>query len=378
MALDFSKSSKMINQVMGEAEDTNMDEKKRDIPIDQIDEYPLNEYLFGYENQDFADEVIGEDGFHGVIEVCAMEDGRYEILSGHRRFRACKANGYPTIPCVVNEYLSDDERLKRVIRGNLLNRVLTPLNYARCLSEYEKVLKKGPKEEQKGIRDKMAKFFHISPAAVGRYLSLNNLIPEFQELCDKTNYPYTNLMPVSSKPEEFQRKVYDALYKLAPNNDVAELSRNIIEQQVNIIQQREDRDQDNRQVGTRGVVPREDVVMADTPMKPENPLPEKKPESMGTNTDTFAKKEWKPMYDEDDEDDFIVETAPVHVHQPLDETEDLETEDFVPEEEIAEEPKDKEINFYLDRLERIVEDAVLEDKGKIIGRLQKIMDVLAK
>lgn len=377
MALDFSKSSKMINKVMGEAEDTNMDEKKRDIPVDQIDEYPLNEYLFGYENQDFADEVIGEDGFHGVIEVCAMENGRYEILSGHRRFRACKANGYKSIPCVVNEYLPDDERLKRVIRGNLLNRVLTPLNYARCLKEYEKVLMKGSKEEQKGIRDNMARFFHISPAAVGRYLSLNNLIPEFQELCDKNNYPYTNLMPVSSKPEKIQKKVYDALLKIAPGGNVAELSRSIIEQQVNIILQREDREKENKQIGTRGVIPKADVLMTDSPLAPVNVGPENKKTGNYTAADIHERENTEPFIEDDEaEDDIFTDSEPVNVN-PVDEREEQETEVFVPEEE-KNEPRDREMDFYLSRLEKIVEDAIFENKEKIIKRLQRLMDVLSE
>ncbi len=379
MALDFSKSNNMINKVMGEANETDMDEKKRNISVDEIDENPMNEYLFGYDNQDFANEVIEEDGFHGVIEVCAMENGRYEILSGHRRFRACKANGYKTIPCVVNEYLPKDERTKRVIRGNILNRVLTPLNYARCLSEYEKILMNGPKEEQKGIRENMAKFFNISVAKVGRYLSLNNLIPEFQKLCEEVNYPYTNLMPVTAKSEEMQKKVYKSLEKIAPNGDIAQLSARIIEQQVNMVMLQEEREKSNKQINTRGVIPQNDAVMTDTPSPffDEEITEQETKKNFQNNNDVFIADDIETDDEEDEtEDDVFAEPEPIDMPGSFAEDENKVEEVYVPEKE-KDEPRDREMNFYLDRIEIIAKGASFENKAKIIDRLKELLDILS-
>lgn len=387
MALDFSKSSKMINKVMGETNEINMDEKKRDIPLDEIDENPKNEYLFGYADQDYADEIIGEDGFHGVIEVCALPNGRYEILSGHRRYRACRANGYKTIPCVVNEYMSDEDRLKRVIRGNVLNRKLTPLNYARCMNEYKTLIMRDKKYKGKTSAE-IARFFHVSQAGVERYLSLNKLIPEFQALCDQINYPYTNLLSVAGLPEKTQECLYKELSSIAPDGNVSELSRAVIEQQIQVQIRKEHREQDGTK--TRGIPQRESMIREepsdDNSQKTADPAVEEKGLEGIQSFDDADSFGYSPV-----QEDTAEESAQEEIQIPtgqkaksvadfLDNVSDEESggvpDDRNKEPNLA---RDREIIFYLDRIEQIAAaGAIYDDKQKIIDQLNRLIDLVSR
>lgn len=384
MALDFSKTSKMINKVMGETNEINMDEKKRDIPLDEIDENPKNEYLFGYADQDYADEIIGEDGFHGVIEVCALPNGRYEILSGHRRYRACKTNGYKTIPCVVNEYMSDDERLKRVIRGNVLNRKLTPLNYARCMSEYKSLIMRDKKYKGKTSAE-IARFFHVSQAGVERYLSLNKLIPEFQNLCDQINYPYTNLLGVAALPKETQENLYKELAGIAPDGNIADLSRSVIEQQIQVQLRKEQRALDGAK--TRGIPQRESLIREDLPADKSQQNTDSAVEEKGIENIQAFGDEDDYVFDSDHED-MAGGSMQQDVQPPLEKTEAGFSDDTADEEYSSEPDKqdeessfarDSEILFYIDRIEQIAaEGAIFDNKQKIIDQLNRLIELVSR
>ena len=136
-SLDFKKNTKMVTQVMKKSSD-DLNNKKRDIPMDQIDMNPDNEEIFGLDDIDYLAENIDEDGFQGAIEVYALDNGRYEICSGHRRFLAMKQLGKDMIPCIVTENVDDVTKAKRLVKSNILNRKMSPLKWAKTLAYYEK------------------------------------------------------------------------------------------------------------------------------------------------------------------------------------------------------------------------------------------------
>jgi ParB family chromosome partitioning protein len=99
-------------------EDENL-ERVRDIPIDMIDNFP------GHPFKVIDDESMGElaDSIsaHGVqtpIVVRQKEDGRYELISGHRRKRACEIAGVGTIPAIVR-VMNRDEAILFMVESNL-------------------------------------------------------------------------------------------------------------------------------------------------------------------------------------------------------------------------------------------------------------------
>ena len=108
---DDDNSAKLVNKVIKKVEE-DMDNKKRDIEIDLIDMNNDNESVFGLDDIDYLAENIKEDGFSGAIAVYALDNGRYEISSGHRRYLAAKQLGMKTIPAIVSENVDDITKAK--------------------------------------------------------------------------------------------------------------------------------------------------------------------------------------------------------------------------------------------------------------------------
>lgn len=228
--LDFKKNSKMVTKVMKNSSE-DMNNKKRDIDISLIDLNPDNEAIFGHDDIDYMSETIKEDGFSGAIEVYALDNGRYEISSGHRRFLASKQLGHKTIPAIVSENVDEKTKSKKLIKSNILNRKMTALKFAKALAYYrEKVL-----YDYKGEKTKeLARVFNMSHTGVKRYLQLLNLAPELQKYADDENVPYTNLISLTKLDSEDQMKVYAALKETYNNVDNVFLSASnvVVEQNV--------------------------------------------------------------------------------------------------------------------------------------------------
>lgn len=207
--------------------------EKVNLPIELIDEHPDNETVF---NMDFIAELaeVMADGYYGAIEVYQKDDGRYEILSGHRRFRARKLNGEKTIPAIISEKPSEIERAKRLILSNIHNRVLTPLDYARCIEYYiDHVLVpsgfKGDKTKE------CSKVFMKSTTHIKRYLALNKMIPEIKELLITTTFPFTALDGARTFNIEEQKALLDEIQKFKKENPDTEISELYIKQIIHQI-----------------------------------------------------------------------------------------------------------------------------------------------
>lgn len=236
MALDFNKtqSKAMVDNVMKKVDDTELDNKKRDIPLDLIDLNPDNEEIFGYEDIEHLAARISENGFYGAIDVYAKKDGRYEISSGHRRYLACKSLGWKTIPCIISADVNDVDKAKHLIEGNIHNRVMTPYKTAKALEYYDIHVISLNKKELRGTgfdRQKvLAEVFNISRTSVGRYLAILKLIPELQELTKEKNAPYNNIIGLSVLSKGDQLSVYHDLEKIAGEDGINSLSKTLIEQ----------------------------------------------------------------------------------------------------------------------------------------------------
>jgi len=233
--LDFKKNSKIVTQVMkSSSEDLN--NKKRDIDLSLIDMNPDNEDVFGLDDIDYLAENISEDGFAGAIEVYALDNGRYEISSGHRRYLAAKKIGMDKIPCIVSENVDDKTKSKRLVKSNILNRKMTPLKWAKTLNYYKThVLYDFPGKKN----DELARVFKMSEATVKRLGYLLKLVPELQGLADFESVSYTNLIAVANLDPEEQRQVYAELKKQYPNeqNVFTCVSKTLVDQIINKVQE---------------------------------------------------------------------------------------------------------------------------------------------
>lgn len=236
--MDFNNtnSMKMVSKVMAKVEESETDEKKRNIDVSLIDSNPDNENIFGYDDNEMEAlvETIKNDGFNGAINVFAKSDGRYEIYSGHRRYLAALKNGYKTIPCNIKEEPDEATKAKLLINSNIFNRKLSPLRIARSIDYYDKNVLSVDKTLYEGRkRDALAHHFRVTHSTIHRYTALLKLIPELQKLVDEPNFPYNIFMSITTLDEDMQREVYYGLQKMAENEDISTLSKTLIDQYVN-------------------------------------------------------------------------------------------------------------------------------------------------
>ena len=91
--------------------------KIRDIPLSQIDEFPDHPFkVLMDEDMEQLVESIKRNGVMTPATVRLKEDGRYELVSGHRRKKACELAGLETLKCEVKELTRDEAIIVMVLR----------------------------------------------------------------------------------------------------------------------------------------------------------------------------------------------------------------------------------------------------------------------
>ena len=151
-----------------------------------IDENPKNEKIFNMSKIDDLAKYIKEKGFYQPILVFQKENGRYEIIAGHRKYRAKKLNGDRTIPAVVKQApKTEGERSYQLIMDNMQSRTLTPIDTARSMKELSETWIQEQREAGNLTgkkKDILAEIFHCSAAKVSRLLRLLQLDDSMQAL----------------------------------------------------------------------------------------------------------------------------------------------------------------------------------------------------
>lgn len=180
------------------------------IPIDLIDENPDNGKIFSMDNIDSIADRMKAKGDTAPIRVRKKEDGRYEVLEGHRRLRAHVQNGDKKIDCMVGNEKSEAEIADALVMSNLTTRDLSPMEEARAMQYW--IAKTLPElREKDGVTGKtseiISKKLNISSRSVARKLSLLKLIPELQDMILAGKIEYTTVLPLTQMEEEKQRDI---------------------------------------------------------------------------------------------------------------------------------------------------------------------------
>ena len=126
----------------------------RHLPVDALEDNPLNRFSMA-EDEQFLSTVtsVEQDGFLDDIIVTPSGEGRWRIVSGHRRVAAARKLRKATVPCKVREYADTLSELRALMGANLHRRNLTPFDLSRQLlvlrDELEKAgeLPEGAKEQ---------------------------------------------------------------------------------------------------------------------------------------------------------------------------------------------------------------------------------------
>lgn len=220
----------LINSQTGERAALK-EQKIYDISLDLIDENPENEHIFSMNNIDELAQTIDEDGFHGAIEVRLKDDERFEILSGHRRYRAMKKLCRNSIPAIIVDSKDDFKIATLLLRSNIHNRDMTPLDYARAIQYYIDNIQPHIKYEGRS-RDNIAEYFHMSPSMVHRYMAITKVIPELQIMANSKEFPFSAFASAATLSEEDQKKLYDKINEFMDANKNVSIKRDTIESMI--------------------------------------------------------------------------------------------------------------------------------------------------
>ena len=197
-----------------------MTEYITNIPVEKLKSFP--NHPFQVRDDDSMRETVESIKTYGVLQpaiVRPSKDGDYEILSGHRRKRACELAGRKTIPAIVRE-LDDDSAIIFMVDSNLQRENILPSERAAAYKMKMEALKR------QGLRtdltspqlaakfrsdDAVAKEADVSGDTVRRYIRLTELQPELQQMVDEKKMAFTPAVEISYlKPDE-QKMLLDTI-----------------------------------------------------------------------------------------------------------------------------------------------------------------------
>lgn len=228
---DAAPSSLAIDKVMDKATKESNAKTTIDIPLGEIDMNEDNEKIFNMKDIERLAANIKEEGFFGSIEVFKKGNGRYEIISGHRRYKAMELLGMDTIPAIVASMPEKDtKKRRRLIASNINSRDMTPMDWARAIDYHRQTLIMESQEkygdgtnpgvyiqkykEGSTLKGQLESYFGFSPAKIYKYLSLVKLIPELQDLVEDNVIPFYTISSAASEPEHVQIKIYKMIHAM--------------------------------------------------------------------------------------------------------------------------------------------------------------------
>jgi ParB family chromosome partitioning protein len=168
--------------------------KIHNTPLSEIDDFPNHPFQVKMdEDMDQLVESIKERGVITPITLRPKEDGRYEIISGHRRKKACELAGLQTIPSEIKE-LSRDEAIILMVESNLQRSVILPsekaFSYKMRLEAMNRQgqrvdLTSSPVGTKLRSDEQLAEQTGESRTQINRYIRLTELVPELLDLVDQ-------------------------------------------------------------------------------------------------------------------------------------------------------------------------------------------------
>ena len=226
-----------------------------EIPLSDL--HPFKDHPFKVRDDEEMAKTVESVKEYGVLQpaiVRADESGGYELISGHRRYRASELAGKEALPCIVKE-LDDDAATILMVDSNLQREEILPSERAFAFKMKLEALKHqgerrdltsgqfGPKLEGQRSNALVAEEAGESVKQVQRYIRLTNLLPEFLEMVDNKVIGFNPAVEISFLNETQQNDLLAAIAysqaipslsqaqrikKLALNGEITQEGMNII------------------------------------------------------------------------------------------------------------------------------------------------------
>ena len=205
--------------------------KIRDIPLELIDDFPYHPFKVR-DDEDMIQlvESVKERGVITPATVRQKEDGRYELISGHRRKRACELAGFEALRCEVVD-LDRDAATVLMVESNYQRSQILPSEKAFAYKMRLEAMKRQGQRSDLTSSPVGTKFDRSSEAIteetgdsrnqIHRYIRLTNLVPELLDLVDEGKIKMRPAVELSYLDEDSQRAVVDEidLNQCTPSHD---------------------------------------------------------------------------------------------------------------------------------------------------------------
>ena len=198
-------------------------EKIRDIPLDLIDDFP--DHPFHVRDDEDMLQLVESIKTNGVLTPAVLrqkEDGRYELVSGHRRKRACELAGLTTLRSEIKD-LTRDEAVVYMVESNFQRTTILPSEKAFAYKMRNEAIKRqgertdltssplGIKLSGKQSLDVISQESGDSRNQIHRYIRLTFLVPELLELVDEGRIKMRPAVELSYLDEDSQRDVVEQI-----------------------------------------------------------------------------------------------------------------------------------------------------------------------
>ena len=190
-----------------------------DIPLSEIDDFPNHPFKVKMdEDMNQLVQSVKERGVITPITLRQKEDGRYEIVSGHRRRKACELAGLDSVPAEIKE-LSRDEAIILMVESNLQRSIILPSEKAFSYKmRLEAMKRQGQRTDltsgpvvQKFSRDALGDKAEESGRQLSRYIRLTELIPELLDMVDENKIAFRPAVELSYLTETEQHNLLNSI-----------------------------------------------------------------------------------------------------------------------------------------------------------------------
>lgn len=240
---DFTLPTNMLDDLFStqeERDDAKLS-KIRDIPLIEIDDFP--EHPFKVRDDEDMIQLVESVKKRGVITPATVrqkEDGRYELVSGHRRKRACELAGFEFLRCeIVN--LDRDAATVLMVESNYQRSQILPSEMAFAYKMRLEAMKRQAGRPSKdslvpvglnSSRVELAEQSGESQTQIQRYIRLTNLVQELLDLVDDGRIKMRPAVELSYLDEDCQRAIVDEidLNQCTPSHDQSIRMRKMFEE----------------------------------------------------------------------------------------------------------------------------------------------------
>jgi len=187
-------------------------EKVLEIPLAELDDFPDHPFQVKMdESMKAMADSVKILGIQTPAIVRLKEDGRYELVSGHRRKMACELAGLDTLPCIVRQ-MTRDEAIIAMVDSNLQREVILPSEKAKSYKmKLEALRRQGQRTDltsrpvgEKWSVDQISEAGADSSRQIHRFVRLTELIPQVLDMVDAGRIAMRPAVELSYLPPEQQ------------------------------------------------------------------------------------------------------------------------------------------------------------------------------